>query len=85
MGLSSPQDVLGLVKSYIPEAVRSEVSEDSELFKAGLIDSVCFIEMISDMEDRHGVRIDLESLEASDLSSARKIFEFLKSRGGKHA
>ena len=69
----------------ILELLRSEVkidvpSTDHDLIESGLLDSLAFVELIYHIEQRYGLRIDIETIELDDLRTAERIARFVDSR-----
>jgi acyl carrier protein len=46
---------------------RNELKGDFDLVKSGLLDSMAFVNLIGDMEERFGVEIDFESVKEDEL------------------
>lgn len=48
---------------------KGHLSVDCNLFEVGIVDSMAFIEIVSELEKAFGVEIDFEKYDPSDLSS----------------
>lgn len=57
-----------------------EVSEDldMDLFEAGLIDSLSVINILLEVENKLGIRLQITDLEKSDISTINNFETFLK-------
>jgi acyl carrier protein len=53
---------------------------DVDLVEEGFLDSLMFVELVFGLEKIFGVRVPLERMEVSDLSSVRKIAAFVAAR-----
>ncbi|MBI2817679.1 MAG: acyl carrier protein [Acidobacteria bacterium] len=50
---------------------------DTDLFAAGVLDSMAFIELLLQLENRYGLRVDLTEIEFDQFRSVDKISEFV--------
>ncbi len=57
-------------------------SAQTDLIKEGLLDSLKFIELLVQLEQKFGARIDLNGLELDNFRSIQKIAEYLVLRYG---
>ena len=55
-------------------------SADTDLFEAGLLDSLAFIELLLQLEREFGVATVLEDLEADNFRSIARIAAFVSER-----
>jgi acyl carrier protein len=53
---------------------------DVDLVEEGFLDSLMFVELVFGLEKIFGVRVPLDRMEVSDLSSVRKIAAFVTAR-----
>ncbi|MBN1063898.1 phosphopantetheine-binding protein, partial [Clostridium botulinum] len=51
-----------------------------DLFEAGLLDSLAIIEMLLQIEEKLGIKLQPTDLEREDMSTVNKLTEFLESR-----
>lgn len=56
------------------------VTSETDLFRAGIIDSFGFIELVSYIEKHFGVKVPDEALTGGSLSSVAAIIAFLTAR-----
>jgi len=62
-------------------ALNMEVpSADTDLFEAGLLDSLAFVELLLQLEREFGVATSLEDLEADNFRSIARIATFVSER-----
>jgi acyl carrier protein len=60
------------------DALNVEVpSRDTDLFEAGALDSLAFVELLVHLEREFGRPIPIEDLDISDFRSIRRIVAFL--------
>ncbi|HEY2930646.1 MAG TPA: acyl carrier protein [Acidobacteriota bacterium] len=55
-------------------------SPDTDLIGSGFLDSLGFVELLLQLEQRFGIQIRIEALELDDLKSVAKIAEFVAKR-----
>lgn len=55
-------------------------SADTDLFEAGLLDSLAFVELLLQLEREFGVTASLEDLDADNFRSIACIAEFVSQR-----
>jgi acyl carrier protein len=58
-------------------------SADTDLFEAGVLDSLAFVELLLQIEERFGIRTDSDDLEADHFSSIARIAQFVDARTGR--
>ncbi len=68
-----------LIKTHIIEFIKSKMSEeelndvvskgDFDLIASGLISSLEFMELISSIEEKHGIQIDFEEFDPASYTS----------------
>jgi len=62
-------------------ALNMEVpSSDTDLFEAGLLDSLAFVELLLHLEREFGVATSLDDLEADNFRSIDRIATFVSTR-----
>ncbi|GAA0070325.1 D-alanine--poly(phosphoribitol) ligase subunit DltC [Clostridium sardiniense] len=59
-----------------------EIREDLEmdLFEAGLLDSLAIIEVLLQIEERLGIKLQPTDLERTDMATVNNLVTFLESR-----
>jgi acyl carrier protein len=55
-------------------------SLDTDLFQAGILDSVAFVDLLLHLEREFGVRTSVEDLEVENFSSVARIADFVMAR-----
>jgi D-alanine--poly(phosphoribitol) ligase subunit 2 len=66
---------------YFLERVHIEVpSVDTDLFEAGALDSLAFVDLLLYMEQEFGIKVSFDDLELDNFRSINKIAEFLANR-----
>jgi methoxymalonate biosynthesis acyl carrier protein len=74
--------VLAVIASIFDEELGLTVpSPDEDLFKSGVMDSLSFVNMLTQLEGRFGIVVSLEELEMDNFRSLREIAEFVTQRG----
>jgi D-alanine--poly(phosphoribitol) ligase subunit 2 len=58
-------------------------SADLDLFEAGVLDSLAFVELLLHLEEEFGIRVPMEELEIDNFRTVRRIAQFVVSRNGK--
>ena len=70
----SPEEVRAFVLERIEEPLRAkqlaanEIPDDFDLFLEGMIDSFGIVELVAELEERYGAGIDLDALDAEELT-----------------
>ena len=55
---------------------------DTDLFEAGILDSLAFIDLVMYLEQDFGIRISAEELEPENFRSSSRIADFVAARMG---
>ena len=58
----------------------SEVTEDTELFSTGLIDSFAMIDLLLFLEKHTGAKLGPEDMDVDNLDTIGRILKFVESR-----
>ncbi|MBY6836556.1 D-alanine--poly(phosphoribitol) ligase subunit DltC [Clostridium botulinum] len=71
-----------VLEMFIEVTGNDEIAEDLDLdlFEAGLLDSLAIIEMLLQIEEKLGIKLQPTDLEREDMSTVNKLTEFLESR-----
>ncbi|WP_252224592.1 D-alanine--poly(phosphoribitol) ligase subunit DltC [Clostridium sp. ZBS2] len=71
-----------VLEMFIEVTGNDEIAEDLDLdlFEAGLLDSLAIIEMLLQIEEELGIKLQPTDLEREDMSTVNKLTEFLESR-----
>ena len=77
-------DRVNAVREFIIEnflfGEADQIELETDFFEKGIIDSTGVIELVSYIEERFGISIDDEELIPENLSSLKKIGEFLEQK-----
>ena len=71
-----------LLEIFIEVTGNDEIAEDLDLnlFDAGLLDSLAIIEVLLQLEEKLGIRLQPTDLEKEDMSTVNKLTAFLENR-----
>ena len=79
--MTGPTVVQDRISKLISEGIHIEVpSVGTDLFDAGLLDSLAFVELLLILEREFGIQISIEELEIDRFRSIERIAEFVSSR-----
>ncbi len=71
-----------LASLFSEELAVAVPSVDTDLISAGILDSLKFVELLVQLEQKFGVSISLDDLEVDHFRSIERIAKFLTSREG---
>lgn len=71
-----------LLKIFIEVTGEEDIAEDLDLnlFDAGLLDSLAIIEVLLQIEEKLGIKLQPTDLEREDMSTVNKMTAFLENR-----
>ena len=71
-----------VLEIFIEVTGNDEIAEDLDLnlFDAGLLDSLAIIEVLLQIEEKLGMKLQPTDLEREDMSTVNKLAEFLENR-----
>jgi D-alanine--poly(phosphoribitol) ligase subunit 2 len=71
-----------VLEIFIEVTGNDEIAEDLDLnlFDAGLLDSLAIIEVLLQIEEKIGIKLQPTDLEREDMSTVNKLTEFLENR-----
>ena len=71
-----------VLEIFIEVTGNDDISEDLDLdlFDAGLLDSLAIIEVLIQIEEKLGIKLQPTDLEREDMSTVNKLTGFLESR-----
>lgn len=71
-----------VLEIFIEVTGNDEISEDLDLnlFDAELLDSLAIIEVLLQIEEKLGIKLQPTDLEREDMSTVNKLAEFLENR-----
>jgi acyl carrier protein len=74
-------DLIDEIRALIAEKLMVNVeSPQTDLLQDGVLDSVSLVQLILHLEERFGVRIELQDLELDDLKSVGSIANLVAAR-----
>ncbi|GAA0077418.1 D-alanine--poly(phosphoribitol) ligase subunit DltC [Clostridium sp. CTA-5] len=71
-----------VLEIFIEVTGNDEIAEDLDLdlFEAGLLDSLAIIEVLLQIEEKLGIKLQPTDLEREDMSTVNKLTAFLENR-----
>ncbi|MBW6408705.1 D-alanine--poly(phosphoribitol) ligase subunit DltC [Clostridium weizhouense] len=71
-----------VLEIFIEVTGNDELAEDLDLdlFEAGLLDSLAIIEVLLQIEEKLGIKLQPTDLEREDMSTVNKLTAFLENR-----
>ncbi|ABR36440.1 D-alanine--poly(phosphoribitol) ligase subunit DltC [Clostridium beijerinckii] len=71
-----------VLEIFIEVTGNDEIAEDFDLdlFEAGLLDSLAIIEVLIQIEEKLGIKLQPTDLEREDMSTVNKLAAFLETR-----
>lgn len=71
-----------VLEIFIEVTGNDEIAEDLDLnlFDAGLLDSLAIIEVLLQLEEKLGIKLQPTDLEREDMSTVNKLTAFLENR-----
>ena len=71
-----------VLKIFIEVTGEEDIAEDLDLnlFEAGLLDSLAIIEVLLQIEENIGIKLQPTDLERDDMSTVNKMTAFLENR-----
>ena len=69
------------IMRLISELAHTEaLTAETDIIESGLLDSLLFVELLSGLEERFGVRVSFDDIELDNFRSVRQIAEFINRR-----
>jgi D-alanine--poly(phosphoribitol) ligase subunit 2 len=69
------------IREILNERLQIDVSQvDQDLFEAGILDSLSFVDMLVALEEEFSTPIALDQVDLNDFRSVNKIAEYLSSQ-----
>ncbi|BFM17471.1 acyl carrier protein [Maricurvus nonylphenolicus] len=62
-----------IVEEFIPDTHQDEISDDLELIKSGILDSLSVLKLVAFIEDRYDIALDPSEIDPDNLNSIRAI------------
>ena len=69
------------IMRLISELAHTEaLTAEADIIESGLLDSLLFVELLSGLGERFGVRVSFDDIELDNFRSVRQIAEFINRR-----
>jgi acyl carrier protein len=79
--MTAPPDIQDQICAILREQANVEVpSTDFDLIESGVMDSLTFVDMLFQIEQRFSVSLDIENLDLDDIRSVDRIGQTVASR-----
>ncbi|GAA3298876.1 acyl carrier protein [Streptomyces cinereospinus] len=84
-------DITEQITDFLSAALRRQVGPDDDYFAQGLVDSLFALELVTFVENRFALTIEVEDLDLDSFRTAGRITEFVRrktdapERGEAHA
>jgi len=86
MGVVSAAEVKEFIASYLVESLREndmspdDFTDDLDLMKRGLIDSIDLINLVSAIEERFKITVDFEEMDTENLTVVGPFSSYIEAR-----
>jgi D-alanine--poly(phosphoribitol) ligase subunit 2 len=77
-----PENIIDLLSSRLGLQIPSA---ETDLFEAGIMDSMSFVELLVQLENNFGIRLALGEIEFENFRCVNKIAEFVASRASQRS
>lgn len=75
--------VINYIRRKWPDGGDLELEDDTNLVATGLVDSLGFIELLSEAEEQFGVEVDLEKYDPSEFTTLQTFVRSVLEAGGR--
>ncbi len=62
-----------IIEEFIPDSHKDEISDDLELIKSGILDSLSVLKLVAFIEDSYDIALDPSEIDPENLNSIRAI------------
>lgn len=69
-----------IIDEFVPGGRPDELSDDANLIETGVIDSLGVLNLISALENDHGIRVAPEDMDIENFSTVARIAAFIDAR-----
>lgn len=69
-----------IIEEFVPGGRVDELADDANLIETGIIDSLGVLNLISTLENDHGIRVAPEDMDIENFSSVARILAFIDAR-----
>ncbi|MTE19562.1 acyl carrier protein [Streptomyces sp. TRM43335] len=70
------------ITRFLTEALRRPIGPDDDYFALGLVDSLFALELVTHVEQRFTLTVEVEDLDLDSFRTARRIAEFVHRKTG---
>lgn len=75
-----PAETLDEITRFLAAALRREVGPDDDYFALGLVDSLFALELVTHVEDRYELTVEVEDLDLDSFRTARRLTAFVHAK-----
>ncbi|OEU92136.1 acyl carrier protein [Streptomyces abyssalis] len=75
-------DITREITEFLSAALRSEVGPDDDYFALGLADSLFALELVTFVESRFSLTVEVEDLDLESFRTANRITRFVQRKTG---
>ncbi len=86
MSTVSAGEVRRFIVTHLSDAMREngvseqEITDDLDLMKRGIIDSIGLIQLVAAIEEHYGIEIDFEQMDADNLTILGPLSTYIEER-----
>jgi len=79
--MRDPRDLEARIAQLFADRLRIEVpAADVDLFTAGIVDSLMFVQLLASLEEHFSIRVSFEELEIDDFRTLRQLATFVAAK-----
>ena len=75
-------DITSQITGFLSAALRRQVEPDDDYFAQGLADSLFALELVTFVESRFALTVEVEDLDLDSFRTANRITEFVRRKTG---
>ncbi|MCG7526556.1 acyl carrier protein [Streptomyces sp. OfavH-34-F] len=75
-----PAETTEEIIRFLTEALRRDVGPDDDYFALGLVDSLFALELVTYVEDRFSLTVEVEDLDLDSFRTARRLTAFVHAK-----
>lgn len=76
------QETIEEITRFLTDALRHPIGPDDDYFALGLVDSLFALELVTYVEERFSLTVDVEDLELDTFRTAHRLTEFVLGKTG---
>jgi acyl carrier protein len=69
-----------IIDEYVPDGTDASISDDMDLLKNGILDSLAVLKLVAFIEDRFDVRLAPEEIDPDNLKSIDAIYDLIRAK-----